>query len=168
MKKVLFSLLSVAIAIAAIVTLFMSMAQSERTKVVATGNHSHSAITFKADEYQCSECKMPIRANNHAAEAVTADGKTYFFDDIGCMVLWLNDKSFKTAATLWVHAVDTAQWIDARKAWYALGDDTPMLYGFGAYAKESDARIGYEAMALKMLRGETMADPYIRKKIKGE
>jgi len=42
-----------------------------------------------------------------------------------------------------------------------------MLYGFGAYSTLKDGLIDFETMRLKMLRGENMSDPYIRKKLLG-
>jgi hypothetical protein len=42
-----------------------------------------------------------------------------------------------------------------------------MNYGFGAYESKQDRSIGFDEVILKMLRGEHMANPKIRKQILG-
>jgi hypothetical protein len=42
-----------------------------------------------------------------------------------------------------------------------------MGYGFGAYEFKQDGFIDFKTMKLKMLRGETMNNPAIRKKLLG-
>ena len=168
MKKILMPFLIVLIAIGVIVTLFLSLAQQEHLLVVHEGNHEHKVIDFKPNTYQCPECKMPIETLSFAAEAVLPNGKTFFFDDPGCLILWLEDKELKNEITLWIHTLDTTQWIDAKDAYFSLTDNTPMLYGFGAYETHKEGMIDFETMRLKMLRGENMSDPYIRKKLLGQ
>jgi hypothetical protein len=57
-----------------------------------------------------------------------------FFDDIGCALIWLEDKPFReTPGTeIWVTDWRTGDWIDARSAVYVRGQVTPMEYGLGA------------------------------------
>ena len=63
---------------------------------------------------------------------------------------------------------DTHRWIDARKAFYSLNDITPMGYGFGAYEKDGAGRVDFKTMRLRMLRGETLNNPFIRQQILGK
>ena len=105
----------------------------------------------------------------HTAQAITPDKKTHFFDDPGCLVLWI-EKNYKESdkdIVKWVYTLDSKNWIDARKAFYSINDKTPMNYGFGAYEKLVENSIDYDEMKLKMLRGENMTNPKIRKKILG-
>jgi len=100
---------------------------------------------------------------------VFEDEKTYIFDDVGCLVLWIEQiKANREAIKMFVFAKDTHRWIDAQKAFYSLKDETPMGYGFGGYEKSQAEFIDFETMRLKMLRGENMADPKIRKMLLGE
>ena len=167
MKKILMPLLIIVIAVGVIVTLFLSLAQQEHLLVVHEGNHEKKVIPFKPNQYQCPECKMPIEQMKYSAEAVMPNGKTFFFDDPGCLILWLKDKRVKDDIKLWIHTLDTQKWIDPKSAHYSLTDNTPMLYGFGAYEQHQEGMIDFETMQLKMLRGENMTDPYIRKKLLG-
>jgi len=168
MKKILMPFLIVLIAISVIVTLFLSLAQQEHLLVVHEGNHEHKVIDFKPNTYQCPECKMPIETLSFASEAILPNGKTFFFDDPGCLILWLKDKKQKNNITLWIHTLDSKKWINAKDASFSLTDSTPMLYGFGAYETYKEGMVNFETMRLKMLRGENMSDPYIRKKLLGQ
>jgi hypothetical protein len=167
MKKFLMPLLSVALFIGILSIIILSMADKEHAKVIATGNADAKAITMAPKEYQCSTCKMEIEHLHFAAQAVNSSGKTWFFDEIGCLVTWLEDQSFKQHATLWTQTLDTHQWINAKEAWYSRDSATPMGYGFGAHEHFKEGFIDYETMRLKMLRGENMTDPYIRKQLLG-
>jgi hypothetical protein len=111
---------------------------------------------------------MLIKSYRNAAEVVAPDGRTWFFDDPGCMVLWLKDKPFKDKAKLWVHTIDTKRWIDAKEAKYGITDHTEMHYGFGAREKEGNNTIDFNEMTLRMYRGQNLTNPKIRKKLLGK
>jgi hypothetical protein len=65
--------------------------------------------------------------------------KTYYFDDIGCAVLWLKEEKIPWAksAKIWVKDGKTKRWIDAREALFVDDAVTPMAYGFKAYTKKN-------------------------------
>lgn len=73
----------------------------------------------------CAHCKMLVGDRHYAAQVVF-DGDRFFFDDVGCMVLWLE----KHAGKPWVHDAATGRWVDARTAAYAPGAATPMDFGW--------------------------------------
>ena len=52
-------------------------------------------------------------------------------------------------------------------AYFIINDKTPMNYGFGAYENEVNDSIKADEVELKILRGEHMANPKIRKQILG-
>ena len=62
---------------------------------------------------------------------------------------------------------DTKKYIDTFKAFYKINERTPMLYGFSAYEKPQDGSIDFDEVIIRMLRGEHMANPKIRKQILG-
>lgn len=167
MKKFLIPLLSVVLFISVLSIIILSMADKQHAKVIATGNIDAKAIIITPKEYQCSTCKMEIEHLQFAAQVVNSNGKTWFFDEIGCLVMWLEGQSFKNTATLWTQTEDTNHWINAKTAWYSRDSVTPMGYGFAAYEEFKDGLIDFETMRLKMLRGENMTDPYIRKQLLG-
>jgi len=153
--------------IAIIAVIFISMAKEEGPVTIVKGNTAFKPLPIKLNATNDTQCKMLIKSERNAAEAIAPDGRTWFFDDPGCMVLWLEGREWKDRAKLWVHTLDTQRWIDARKAWYGVKDATEMRYGFGAREKKCSECIDFEEMRLRMLRGENLTNPKIRKKLLG-
>jgi hypothetical protein len=165
-KKVLPILVSL-VMVAIIAGIFISMAKKDAPITIINGNHAKQPLAILLGKTNDTQCAMLIKSEENAAEVVAPDGRTWFFDDPGCMVLWLKDKPFKEQATLWVHTIDTKEWIDGREALYGVTDHSEMHYGFGARAKPNKETISFEEMTLRMYRGENLSDPKIRKKLLG-
>ncbi len=167
MLKKLLPFLIIGILISVIVVVFLSLAKNQNMTVIQEGNLDRLPIEMKLNKYQDSDCGMVIEDLEHASQVVALDGKTWFFHDHGGFINWLKDKSFKDDVVIWVMAKDTHKWIYAKEAYYSLTDITPMGYGFGAYENKTDKMIDYDTMTLRMLRGETMNNPQIRKQLLG-
>ncbi len=141
----------------------------EKRELVFEGNKEKKPIEFKLHQVQCPQCHMEVDTLIHSVQLITKDGKTYIFDDPGCMILWLEDHNLNPKeVVIWAYTSDTHRWIDAKKAWYSLTDNTPMKYGFGAYEHKKKGFIDFNTMRLKMLRGENLTNPKIRKKLLGQ
>ncbi|MBN2825907.1 MAG: nitrous oxide reductase accessory protein NosL [Campylobacterales bacterium] len=122
------------------------------------------ALDFNASKATCPKCRMGVEHKENSAQVVFEDEKTYIFDDVGCLVLWIEQvKANKETIKMFVYAKDTHRWMDATRAFYSIKDATPMGYGFGGYEKKQQDFIDFDTMTLKMLRGENMSDPKIRK-----
>ncbi len=131
-------------------------------------NHTKTPLEFKDNTVQCPQCFMYLVGKKHTAQIIDGKGKTHFFDDIGCAILWLkNQKIEPQSVVMWVFSLDTQRYVDAFKATYTLTETTPMLYGFGAYETPKEGSVDFWEMRLKMLRGETMSDPKVRQKLLG-
>jgi nitrous oxide reductase accessory protein NosL len=146
-----------------VVAVILLFAGCERIEVYKSGNKSGEPLEFKKGEVQCVKCTMALEGKEHSAQAVLPDGKTYFFDDPGCLALWIVDKKLD-GVRLWVYTDDTHRYIDARKAHYRLGVHTPMNYGFGVYEKPVEGSVGFEEFVRMMQRGENMTNPAIRQR----
>ena len=153
--------------VAIIAIIFVSMANSDKPITVVTGNTAMQPLPVDFNRTNDTQCAMLIKSIYNNAQAVTPDGRTWFFDDPGCLVLWIEKRSFKSKVKLWVHTIDTNRWIDATKAHYGVTDRSMMHYGFGSREHETNTTISYEQMRLRMLRGENLTDPKIRKKLLG-
>ncbi len=164
MKKFLVSFLTVVIGGAVVMILFVSLANQDGPKFIKRGNTDHKPITIQPKEYQCSECNMDVEDLAYMAEIVREDGVTYFFDDIGCIVLWLETHKL-TNPTLLTKTLDTKVWIDANKAWYSRVANSPMGYGFGALEKKKEGLIDYDEMRILMLQGKHLHDPFVKKSL---
>ena len=166
MKKAM-PIVATLIFVAVLALIFLSMAKEEGPVTIVKGNSAFKPLPIKLERTNDTECKMLIKTERNAAEVVAPDGRTWFFDDPGCMVLWLKNKEWADQAKLWVHTLDTNRWVDARKAWYGVTDSTAMHYGFGARENRCKECIDFEEMRLRMLRGENLSNPKIRKKLLG-
>lgn len=154
--------------VALIVAIFLSLASSKHMIVIKEGNLKQLPLPIELHMYQDSDCGMVIDELSYASQVVSKEGKTWFFHDHGGFVHWLEDKPFRESAKIWVMSRDTNTWIDGRKAYYSVNENTPMKFGFGAYQSNAEGRITFEEMRLRVLRGETLKNPLIRKKILGK
>ncbi|NPA50237.1 MAG: hypothetical protein GXO02_01245 [Epsilonproteobacteria bacterium] len=166
MKKIM-PILTTAIFLAVIGIIFVSVAKKEEPITIIKDNFSKKPLPIKINYTNDTQCKMLIKTQINAAEAIAPDGRTWFFDDPGCLVLWLENKPWKDKAKLWVYTIDTHRWIDAKKAYYGIKDHTAMHYGFGAREKKCSECISFDEMRARMLRGENLTNPKIRKKLLG-
>lgn len=167
MKKFL-PILTIFIVIVVIITIFLSMSNQKQMVVIHEGNHDKKPIDIKISHFQDTQCGMTIETNEYSAQVVSPEGKTWFFDDVGCMALWFEKIDFKDKAIIWVYSLDTKEWINGRTAWYSRVSQTPMTYGFGAYKKKKEKLITFDEMLLFMLRGENLTDPYVKQKLLGK
>lgn len=127
-------------------------------------NTEKKALEFKDNTIMCPQCFMYLVGKKHTVQWVDKEGKTSFFDDIGCMILWSKAQKINLDdRVIWVYSLDTVRYIDAKKAYFSLTDETPMNYGFGAYENNKEGMINFEEMRLRMLRGENLSDPKVRK-----
>jgi len=164
LKKIVINILTFIVLVSAIVMLLLFFGTQEGARYVHKGNSSHTVIHIKPTEYQCSECNMDIQEMRYAVQLITKNGDTYFFDEIGCLVLWL--KSHKVEiAKIFTKTVDTDMWIDAKSAHYSRIASTPMGYGFTAVEERSKRLISYSHMEKMMLEGKHLHDPFVKKKL---
>lgn len=166
MKKFM-PIILIGVIIIIIVVLFLSLEKTQKMVVIKEGNFKQLPLKMELHKYQDSDCGMVIDDLAYASQVVAPDGKTWFFHDHGGFIHWLSDKKFKDSAVIWVMSRDTHRWINGRKAYYSLNEITPMGYGFGAYEHKKEGTVDFDTMRLKMLRGETMRDPKIRKQLLG-
>ncbi|MFT7879913.1 MAG: hypothetical protein ABXS91_05895 [Sulfurimonas sp.] len=167
MKKFLLNLLTFGIVIAIIVILLLSLGTDQGARYVYKGNSAYEPVVIQPKEYQCSECSMDIEEMAYSAQIITPEGDTYFFDDIGCVVDWLEGRKIKTQKVI-TRTLDTDRWIDVDKAWYTRTASSPMGYGFAAYEHKQEGFIPYEEMRLLMLQGKHLHDPFVKKSLLGQ
>jgi nitrous oxide reductase accessory protein NosL len=100
------------------------------------------------DRDMCERCKMVVSERKYAAEIVDPKSdKVYYFDDIGCAVLWLEEEKIPWAdqAKIWVTDARTGEWLDARSAKYTDDSITPMAYGIAAFSEKTFPK-GHKAL----------------------
>ena len=166
MKKLMPFLLTL-LFIVAIAIIFIALAKKEAPITVVKGNLEGKPLPIKLKKTNCPECAMLIETQINSVEVAAPNGNTWFFDDPGCMVKWIQKKPFKDKAKIWVFTIDTHRWIDAKKAFYETTYHSAMHYGFGAREKNSSNTINFNTMVQRMLHNQTMANPKFRKKLLG-
>ena len=111
--------------------------------VACTAEQTSGPEQVRWDRETCTRCNMSVGDRNYAAQVrggpAGEKAKVYKFDDIGCAVIWLQDKEWKDEddTEIWVTDFNNGQWIDARKASYVTGKLTPMNYGLGAQSESA-------------------------------
>ncbi|MCP4622161.1 MAG: hypothetical protein GY850_01360 [bacterium] len=123
------------------------------------GNEEQLPVDFVWDRVACEECKMALSDPHYSAQVIDPKGKAYFFDDIGCAILWLDRQPWKNKARTWVNDVKTTEWIEAQKANWISGDpQTPMGYGFAATLSQVDNSLGFTTVVKSMISGNTLVN----------
>ncbi len=164
MNKIL-PFLTVITLIVVIILIFITNSNPKRMIVVQDNNHTKEALEIKLNNYKDSQCGMTIETTKHSAQVVSPEGKTWFFDDTGCLALWYSNIKFKDDSIVWVFSNDTNKYINGKKAWYSKTDQTPMAHGFGAYKNEKMGMISFNEMIIKVNNNETLRNPIIKKQL---
>jgi copper chaperone NosL len=141
------------------------VAKVERAIVIVRDNQKRVPIPVENNKYLDSQCGMLLETEEYAAEVISKEGITWFFHDPGGVPLWIKDRGedFKKEADIWFMTLDTKKWKRSGEVWFSITDNTPMEYGFGAYEHKKKGYIPYKEMELRMLRGENMTDPRVKK-----
>ncbi len=123
------------------------------------GNEEQLPVDFVWDRVACEECKMALSDPHYSAQVIDPTGRAYYFDDIGCAILWSRRQPWKDKARTWVNDVKTTEWIEAQKANWISGDpQTPMGYGFAATLSEVENALDYATVKKRMFSGKTLVN----------
>ena len=106
----------------------------------ACGNASAEPVEITLDIDKCYTCHMGIEDLQAAAQSILTDGTPRFFDDIGCMLVYL-DETNDDVAISYVKDHLTSKWMDVSKGYFIHDHtiETPMSYGFIAFSSEEAA-----------------------------
>jgi hypothetical protein len=126
-----------------------------------SGDPGSGPKAVKWDRDACERCRMVLSDRYSAAQVryQPADKKrsrVVLFDDIGCAVLWLEDKPWRDdpQTEIWVADHRTGEWIDARQASYIPGKVTPMEYGLGAQPERRRNGLSFDQAKQHIFRVE--------------
>jgi copper chaperone NosL len=89
----------------------------------------------------CASCRMAISQPQYAAQVVDREGTAYKFDDIGCMLRYLNNHTFPQRR-LYVMDYVNRQWLEAGSAVFVRSEAirSPMSGGLAAFRDQSAAQ----------------------------
>jgi len=97
------------------------------------------------DRDMCERCKMVVSDRHHAVQVINPHThKSYMFDDLGCEILWFKEESieWEAQAVIWITDAKSGKWINAKKAYYDMGNITPMAFGFAPHKDKKDIAKG--------------------------
>lgn len=113
--------------------------------MLAGCNHqgSYEPVDINPDIDVCEICNMSITEVGYATEAILKNGAVEKFDDIGCMVEFLNEQTEEPAA-IYVKDTLSGEWIPSKEALYVFNEKywTPMMYGVVSF-KDKDSMNQY-------------------------
>jgi len=94
----------------------------------------------------CHACKMTLMDNKFGAEVVTKKGKVYKFDDLNCLMNFLNsnyEPADNIAQYLVIDFQNPDQFVDATKAYYIQSDkiNSPMASQVAAFSTQEDCML---------------------------
>lgn len=149
--------------------LIVTMDISESRVFVRHDNVQKEPLEIVLEKYICTESRVPIVDLFNSAQAVLPNGDTYFFNDIGNVLLWLGRQKNRDVIVVWVYAQDTNRYVLAQNAWYSRVEITPMGYGFGAYEFHLYGKSDYYFNEVQRfaLRGETLLHPMVNSLLMG-
>lgn len=92
---------------------------------------------------KCALCSMAVKDDHFATEVILENGKKLAFDDLGCMVKYMNQNKSKKAAVSYVRDYQTNKWVQLENATYVHDNDaakTPMAYNVISFTSKEDAQ----------------------------
>jgi len=118
-------------------------------------------VEIKWDRDVCARCNMVISDRRFAAQISGGPrGAVFKFDDIGCLLFWLRDRSkshpwmAEPGAKWWVaemhNHTERLEWLDPQLAHY-VAKTSPMGYNFGAVAAPQAGSMNFESMRKHIL-----------------
>lgn len=109
--------------------------------ISSCSNSDAQPIAINKDK--CDHCQMTISKVRFSAEIITKKGRVYKFDDLFCMVNYINDKGLDLFKAFYVNDfTQDAKLIDATKAFYVESESlsSPMQGNIAAFEQESSAK----------------------------
>lgn len=100
-------------------------------------------VEIKYGQDICEACTMIISEKEYSAQYVYTNGKARKFDDIGCMIHYLNDNKLESdIAVFFVRDYIHKNWINADITHFIYSDKiiTPMGHGIVAFSDEQDLK----------------------------
>jgi len=92
----------------------------------------------------CAHCQMLVGEPAHAAQLITGEGEVLAFDDPGCALRYIDERT-PTIHRLWFHHARADRWLTADEVAFTTGGDTPMGFGLLAVERGTPGALELEA-----------------------
>lgn len=94
------------------------------------------------DQDVCARCAMHLSDPLNSAQVIDKrNGNAYYFDDLGCAVLWLREGKApfdEEGAVIYINDAKDGKWLKHNEAIYASPYITPMSFGIAAFADKNN------------------------------
>ncbi len=119
------------------------------------GGKKYEAVPINEEVDVCAICKMQIKDDAYATQLTTKDGKTFKFDDIGCMNEWKTQNGTDNIGMDYVRDYNDKEWVEYSKATFVYDASirTPMAYGIVSFKDKQSA----EAFVAEQSVGQVMS-----------
>jgi copper chaperone NosL len=136
---------------------------------------TYEARNINFDRDACYVCRMGLTDQRFNVQAINEFGEIRWYDDIGCLAEDMRDHEqwgqWKgDSVRFWIgdasKSNEPSNWIDAQKAFFDYGKDTPMGYGYSAYIQKPDSIevFSFKETLKRIDDGKTMREDFIKKK----
>ena len=90
---------------------------------------------------RCAVCNMLVPNDHNATQLLLHDGQSLKFDDIGCMMAWIEENGVEDVNVRYVRDYHTEEWIQLEEATFVYHSEfrTPMAYGVYSFLSMEEA-----------------------------
>ncbi|MGM9929502.1 MAG: nitrous oxide reductase accessory protein NosL [Bacillus sp. (in: firmicutes)] len=105
---------------------------------------SYEPEEINPDVDVCEICNMSLSDNTFATQIISKEGVSYKFDDIGCMMEYIQKDqriAEEDIAKQYVRDTYSSNWIEIENAYFVYDEDvwTPMSYGVISFESKEEA-----------------------------
>lgn len=86
------------------------------------------------DATRCTRCRMLLSEPGFAGQLHTKEGRVFFFDDPGCLLLYVSEQHPDVHA-IWLHHHRDDRWISREQVVFGEVGASPMGYGLAAFER---------------------------------
>jgi len=109
----------------------------------------------------CAHCHMLVGDPDHAAQLITTDGEVLDFDDPGCLLRYLAERT-PSVHRLWFHRYGEARWLAADAVGFTPGAATPMGFGLVAVDRSTPGALTLDQARAQIAQRAAAAPPGAR------
>ncbi len=109
-----------------------------------SGEQTYEPVDINPDVDICEVCNMSIASERHATELFSTEGDVFKFDDLGCMIQYIEKDeriSQDEIGKQYVRDLDSGDWVEIETAHFVYDQEiwTPMSYGVVSFSTEEQA-----------------------------
>lgn len=123
-------------------SMMLALALLLAVTLAGCGERKYEPRAIRAETDKCAHCNMQVKDDAYAVQLTTKDGKTYTFDDIGCMHKWKQAHADAEIGGQYVRDYRDLSWIAYEDAYYAYDASfrSPMAYGIYSFKEQAAAQ----------------------------